>query len=135
MDAARPVSTRQQTSAPSPRNLPGGQYPGTVPSLTSVRSHLSITIAIVFPNILYREGGHLHDSGKSVHVYHNGNLVCETNATYAGATEYTEKSTGRYGMNGMKHISSMQNCTDVIPVKKNDVLTMTAGSDFAEHPG
>jgi len=63
-------------------------------------------------------------------VYVNEKNVCISNATYG--TSYT----GELANNGKKWttISKMSDCSNIIPVKKGDVIKLEATYNEKEHP-
>jgi hypothetical protein len=82
-------------------------------------------------------GGHLHDGGTTLEVWHNDKLACDSRATYGGAG-FTQGE----GMAGMavggdptEHISSMKTCQNLGPIKKKDTITLNAKYDFTQHKG
>jgi hypothetical protein len=59
----------------------------------------------------------------------NNNLVCQSNATYGGGGSQTI-------VNGKEWqtITKMSTCEGPIPVKKGDIVVITAGFDTEKHP-
>jgi hypothetical protein len=58
--------------------------------------------------------GHLHDGGQNVQILVDGQISCDSAATYGGSPEYIEKPSASghsHGHGGsMKHISKMSQC-------------------------
>jgi hypothetical protein len=81
-------------------------------------------------------GGHLHDGGTNLTIHKNGQLVCDSVATYGGRPEYIEGPGA--GMPGMAHISEMKRCqgTAAAPVTSivvGDKIRLTANYDTTKH--
>jgi hypothetical protein len=68
----------------------------------------------------------LHDGGVSVPLMINNQTVCESKATYGGK--------GKEAEGGWATLSEMTECGDMIPVKKGDILTISANYDLEAHP-
>jgi hypothetical protein len=75
--------------------------------------------------------GHLHDGGTSVEIALNGENRCTSIASYGGSPDYVKK-----GADGQvwETISDMKVCSDPVPVKKGDNVTVTASYDTTAHP-
>jgi hypothetical protein len=56
-------------------------------------------------------------------LYLNGQPVCTSVPTY-----------GKGGENNEQTITEMSKCTEGIPIKEGDVLTMSSEYDLAKHP-
>lgn len=66
--------------------------------------------------------GHLHAGGDKMVMHINGKFICESRAVYGGKK-------------GEQAIDEMTLCSQKpIPVKKGDVMTMTAAYDVSKHP-
>jgi hypothetical protein len=74
--------------------------------------------------------GHLHDGGVKITLSVNGELICDSAATYGG------KQGTLYNADGSKWetIASMTACDEGVPLKKGDVLTMVSVYDTDMHP-
>jgi hypothetical protein len=79
--------------------------------------------------------GHLHDGGTHLRVYQNGALLCDAAASYGETPGFVERSNGIQGEAGMKHISHMNSCEAMGPIKKGDVFHVQAEYDFKTHMG
>jgi hypothetical protein len=79
--------------------------------------------------------GHMHDGGSSIEVALNGKHICTASAVYGATPQSIERSTRKYGLTGAKHITYVEDCTDVIPVKKNDSIVVTSHYDFSKNRG
>ncbi|KAE9982516.1 hypothetical protein EG328_010798 [Venturia inaequalis] len=73
--------------------------------------------------------GHMHDSGTYVSMSINGNVVCQSNATYGGAGSSTIVDGKEW-----QTITKMSTCAGPIPVKKGDNVVIAAGYDTEKHP-
>jgi hypothetical protein len=104
-----------------------------------LEERLSISVSMTFVHA--RAGanpltvGHLHTGGTSVKIYKNGQLLCNTLASYGGTPRYIERSNGMQGATGMKHISRMSGCSNLGRFEKGDIFYLTADYDFVNHPG
>jgi len=67
-------------------------------------------------------GGHIHDGGTNLTVTKNGQVICDSRATYGGKPEYIEGP--GLGMPGMAHISEMSRCQGTF---ENPVTTINVG--------
>jgi hypothetical protein len=81
--------------------------------------------------------GHLHDGGTHITIDQNGQLVCDSVATYGGSPDYIETASSIH-MPGMAHISSMSRCQGtaeqpVATVRTGDTIKLTAYYDSNAH--
>jgi hypothetical protein len=79
-----------------------------------------------------RAEGHLHDGGVNIILTVNGKTVCDSHAKY----ELDANLAGSIAPNGKpwQVITEMEQCTTPVPIKKGDVLQMTAYYDNGIHP-
>jgi hypothetical protein len=82
-------------------------------------------------------GGHIHDGGTNVVITKNGQVVCDSVATYGGRPEYIEGPNSTH-MPGMGHISEMHRCqgtaeNPVTTVAVGDKLALSANYDSNAH--
>ncbi|QDS74106.1 hypothetical protein FKW77_009732 [Venturia effusa] len=73
---------------------------------------------------LFAARGHLHDGGDEMNLYINGKQACTSKATYGDGIGGSET----------KMITSMSMCTDPIPIKKGDTLSMGVVYDLKKYP-
>ena len=79
-------------------------------------------------------GGHLHDGGVNLEVTKNGQLICDSRATYGGKPEYIEGPTS-LEMPGMAHLSEMSRCqgtreAPVTSIAVGDRIAIAANYDM-----
>jgi hypothetical protein len=89
------------------------------------------------PGRLIGIGGHLHDGGTNLTLTQNGQLVCDSRATYGGDPKFIEPASSMH-MPGMGHISKMSLCqgtrdNPVISFATGDELKITAYYDADAH--
>jgi len=85
-------------------------------------SMASKAMTVQYDGYIFGIRGHLHDGGVSVPVQINNKTVCESKANY------------KTGGDSATSLTSMSICDQVIPVKKGDQMTFTAGYDLELHP-
>jgi hypothetical protein len=81
--------------------------------------------------------GHLHDGGTDVVISQNGQVVCDSKATYGGDPNYIEGANSKH-MPGMGHISKMGLCqgtpaAPVATIHPGDKLDLVANYDSNAH--
>ncbi|KAF1815741.1 hypothetical protein P152DRAFT_471140 [Eremomyces bilateralis CBS 781.70] len=75
--------------------------------------------------------GHVHDGGKVVKLYKNGEVICTSDQIYGRRVGYTE---GQDAMNpGLTHISDTTSCIDFGDVRSGDKLKIVATYDTEAH--
>jgi len=87
-------------------------------------------------------GGHLHDGGTNVNIYHNNQVMCNSKAQYdepqmkGMAKGMTRRDGGPHGANdNMAHIKQMGTCSALGPIKKGDTIFIDANYDFNKFQG
>ena len=70
---------------------------------------------------------HLHDGALNIKLFRNGELVCTSKAVYGGGAGAE--------LNGEKWetITSYEECSNPVKIKKGDTLKMTADYDLTKH--
>ncbi|KAE9988928.1 hypothetical protein EG328_005638 [Venturia inaequalis] len=73
--------------------------------------------------------GHLHDGGENIELLLNNKTVCDSRATYGGKNSM-------HAQDGtvLESIEAMSACTDLIPIKKGDVVKLVSHYDVEKHP-
>jgi hypothetical protein len=80
--------------------------------------------------------GHMHNGGTHLRYYQNGQVLCDSKATYDPKNvAYIERANGLQGHNGMEHIAEMSSCVMPGRLKKGDIIHVEAEYDFANHMG
>jgi hypothetical protein len=79
-------------------------------------------------------GGHIHDGGINLLVKKNGQVICDSRATYGGTPEYIEGPTS-LEMPGMAHLSQMSRCqgpreAPVTSIARGDSFVIEANYDM-----
>lgn len=85
----------------------------------------------------------MHDGGDRIEAHLNGKLICDSKATYGRNNKTmtmpmrTTSLVPRHGpeMSGQETILEMSECTDVIPVKKGDIVELRGFYDLDKHGG
>jgi hypothetical protein len=89
--------------------------------------------------VILGTGGHLHDGGQTLKVFHNNKLVCDSQATYGGSEKFIQGSSMGGGMSAggdpSEHISSMKTCKNLGPIRKGDTIRLEADYNFNQHKG
>ena len=80
---------------------------------------------------LFQQKGHVHDGGESMTVSINGKLVCTSQAKYGGKLGTMFDANGKATW---QTIDSMGQCTDLIALKKGDMVVLEAFYDDEKHP-
>ncbi|KAF2491973.1 hypothetical protein BU16DRAFT_584159 [Lophium mytilinum] len=75
-------------------------------------------------------GGHLHDGGTHVDILKNGNLVCNSTASYGETAGYLD---GNKATKGMPHVSSMVTCLSAGTLEPGEAVSLVAHYDTKEH--
>jgi hypothetical protein len=82
--------------------------------------------------------GHAHDGGQAVAVFVEGQLVCNSTATYGGSPEYQSKHPMAHG-SAVEHISAMKVCAGanvgVKDLKKGMTINLKATYDYDMNKG
>jgi hypothetical protein len=76
-------------------------------------------------------GGHMHDGGENVKINLNNQTICDSHAIYNAKSVTTGSS--RHGAMG-DSMSGMTTCEDVVKLKKDDELSVSAYFNATAHP-
>ncbi|KAF2663348.1 hypothetical protein BT63DRAFT_461457 [Microthyrium microscopicum] len=88
-------------------------------------------------------GGHMHDGGVNLQVFHNDKLICTSTPTYAhdghgmGGMRKRQIKGGEKSNDDIDHIKKQEGCNflEGRPMKKGDTLYIAANYDFKRFPG
>jgi hypothetical protein len=113
-----------------------------VPKQRTFREHSKVVRAVA-DGLVLKSGGHVHDGATGADVFVNDKVICNSVATYrkgAGGHHHRKrqiKAEGNYTAADLEHISDLSMCRwpQGVPLKKDDMIYMTANYDFALHKG
>lgn len=96
-------------------------------------SEMSIPWKSPVDGVILGAGGHLHDGGTDVVIYHNDKVICDSIASYGGAGSVS--GMGMSANDGMEHIGEIKACNNLGPIAKGDTIKIQAKYDFTKHAG
>jgi hypothetical protein len=113
-----------------------------VPKVRTFQEHSKI-VRCVGDGLVIKSGGHVHDGATGADIFKNDNIICKSVATYRKGAGHHHRKLKRqikaegYDPADLEHIDGLSMCRwpEGVPIKKDDILYMTANYDFNLHKG